>query len=325
MKNAYSTQHLMKFTASFIFVLLFAFTATGQDSLTWINKNAYELKSGSSSASNDLSFLLKELSGKSVVGLGEASHGTREFYDQKTRIIAYLINQCNFKLLSFECPQSLIAPINTYVQTGEGNLKELMANMALYSTEEIYNLFQLIRQYNNGKASDEKVLLTGFDHPDYWSDPYTRDKYMTENLIKTYEVKKSKTIVWTHNVHMVKDTIANPLTMGSYLSKHFGNAFYAIGFDTFKGTVNVLNDGQFEEHAFQAKESTFSTLLAQAKYKSFFLPFPIKSPFTGTTSLITNIYSNWQAFKPLAIKPGLDFDGIIFIKDTSASVKLSQD
>ena len=324
MKNTYST-HYWTLRAVFIFVLISSFSAFSQDSLHWINKNAYELKSDPSSGNDDLSFLRKELSGKTVVGLGEASHGTREFYNQKARIIEYLINECNFKLLAFEFQQSLIAPINLYVLTGDGNLKELMAQMALYNTEEIYNLFQLIRQYNKDKATDDKVVITGFDHQDYWSDPYTRDKYMAENLINSMRLRKTKTMVWTHNVHIMKDTIANPLTMGSHLNQHFGNAFYAIGFDTFKGTVNVLNDGQFEEHAFQAKDSTFSTLLAQVKYKSFFLPFPIGSPITGTTSLITNIYSNWQDFKPLAIKPGLDFDGLIFIKDTSASVKLKQE
>jgi erythromycin esterase-like protein len=325
MKNAYSTPYWMKFKVSFIFVFIFAFNASGQDTLNWINQNAYELKSDSTSTNNDLSFLLKELSGKTVVGLGEASHGTREFYIQKTRIIEYLINKCDFKLLSFEFQQSLMAPINRYVQTGEGNLKVLMKEMALYTTEEIYNLFQLIRQYNKDKHSDDKVVITGLDHKDYWPDPYTRDKYMTENLIKSHEIKKSKAIVWTHNVHLMKDTTSNSMAMGSYLNQHFKNAFYAIGFDTFKGTVNVLNDGQFEEHAFQAKESTFSTLLAQAKYSSFFLPFPKESPFTGKTSLITNIYSNWQDLKPLPIKPGIDFDGIVFIRDTSASIKLSQE
>jgi len=60
------------------------------------------------------------------------------------------------------------------------------------------------------------------------------------------------------------------------------NEFYAIGFDTFKGTVNVLNGSEFQEHAFQADESIFSNVLAQAKHKSFFLPFRKDGPFTGT-------------------------------------------
>jgi erythromycin esterase-like protein len=316
----------MKFKISILLVLLFAFTASGQESLSWINKNAYELKSNSDSNNNDLSFLLHELRGKSIVGLGEASHGTREFYVQKARIIEYLISKCNFKLLAFESPKSMMAPINIYLQTGEGNLTELMKHMALYSTEEIYNLFQRIRQYNKDKASKDKVVLIGLDSEDYWADPYTRDKLMTENIIKSYEDLKSKTIVWTHNVHIMKDTTSKSLAMGSYLNQHFKNKFYAIGFETFKGTVNVLNKGEFEAHTFQAEANSFSNMLAQAKDKSFFLPFHSDSPFTGTTTSITNIYSNWQGRpKPLPIKPGVDFDGIVFIRDTSPSIKLSRE
>ncbi|MEJ5962723.1 erythromycin esterase family protein [Pedobacter immunditicola] len=321
MKNVYSI-HWIKFRISFIFLLLFAFTATGQVSLSWVNKNAYELKSDATN--KDLLFLSKELKGKNIVGLGEASHGTREFYLQKARIIEYLINKCEFKLLCFESPQATMAPINIYLQTGEGNLRELMRHMYLYSTEEIFNLFERIRQYNKGKVTEDKVVLMGMDHEDYWGDPYTRDKLMTENLIRSYKVRKSKTIVWTHNVHMLKDTISNSLAMGSYLNQHFGNAFYAIGFDTFKGMVNVLHDGEFEMLTFQAQANSLSNMLAQARYKTFFLPFPQQSPFIGTTSLITNIYANRQEPKPLPIKPGVDFDAIIFIRDTSASIKLSQ-
>jgi erythromycin esterase-like protein len=316
---------LMKFTISIMFVLLCALNASGQESLGWINKNAYELQSDLDSTNNDLSFLSNELRGKSIFGLGEASHGSREFYLQKARIIEYLISKCNFQMLSFESPQSTMVPINIFVQTGEGNLKELMKHMGLYSTEEIYNLFQWIRGYNKDKAAEYRVVLSGLDSEDYWGDPYTRDKFMTENLIKSYEAKKRKTIVWTHNVHIMKDTTSNSLSMGSYLNQHFKNEFYALGFDTFKGTVNVLKEGEFESHNFQAVASSFSNILAQAKDKSFFLPFHKESPFTGTTTSITNIYSNWQGPpKPLLIKPGIDFNGIVFIRETSPSIKLRQ-
>lgn len=326
MKTTSLTHYWMKFRMSVLFVLLFDFNAFSQESLSWINKNAYELKSESDSTNNDLSFLLNELKGKSIVGLGEASHGTREFYVQKARIIEYLISKCNFKLLAFESLQSVMAPINAYLQTGQGNLKALMKNMALYSTGEIYNLFQRIRQYNKDRAVEDKVVLVGLDHEDYWSDPYTRDKFMTQNLTRAYEDKKSKIIVWAHNTHIMKDTTSNSLSMGSYLNQRFKNDFYAMGFDSFKGIVNVLNEGKFEVHTFKGEESSFSSILAQANHKSLFLPFHKDCPFIGTTISITNIYSNWQGQpKPLQIKPGIDFDGIVFIRETSPSIKLGQE
>jgi erythromycin esterase-like protein len=323
MKNAYSVPYLFKVKIILVTFLFCSFIASAQDTLSWINKNAYELQSNTDSTSKDLTFLQKELNGKNIIGLGEASHGTKEFFNEKARIVEYLIRNCNFKLLTIECPDSTIVPINDYLQTGIGNLKALMRNMALYSTEEIYNLFQNIRQYNKDKPATERVLLVGFDKEDYWGDPYTRDQFMSENLIHAQQVKQSKTIVWTHNVHMLKDTTSEVPPLASYLNKHYGNSFYAIGFDTFKGTVNILNDGEFEQHSFQAEENTLSNVLAQAQYKSFFLPFKADHPFSAAPSLITNIYSNWQGLKPLPIKAGKDFDALIFVRETTASTRLS--
>lgn len=301
--------------------MLFAITASAQEQpINWINKNAYPLKN------KDLSFLKKELTGKNIVALGEASHGTHEFYAQKARIINYLITQCDFKLLSFEAPSSLMEPINLYLQSGKGDLKEPMQKLALYNTEEIYQLFMQIREYNKDKAPEEKAELIGFDSPDFWGNPLTRDQHMSESLIKSVESKKTKTIVWAHNVHIMKDTIANYMAVGGYLKKHFRNTFYAIAFDTYQGTVNVLHEGEFEEHTFQAKEGSFSNTLAKADYETFFLPVSREDcPFKGVSSLITNIYSNWQEPKPLPVIPGSDFDALIFIKNTTASVKLSRE
>lgn len=302
----------------FVSFMLFAITASAQDqSINWINKNAHPLN-------KDLSFLTKELTGKNVVALGEASHGTHEFYVQKAGIITYLITQCNFKLLSFEGPAYLMEPINLYLQSGKGDLKEHMQHLALYNTEEIYQLFMQIRQYNSDKASKDKVELIGFDSPDFWGDPFTRDQHMSEKLIKA--VNNRKTIVWAHNVHILQDTTAEYMPMGAYLKKHFRDELYTIAFDTYKGTVNVLNDGVFEEHAFEAKEDSFTSMLAKARYEAFFLPFTQEDcPFKGIEGMITNIYSNWQEPKPLPVKPGVYFDALIFIKNTTASVKLSRE
>lgn len=318
----------MKFKMTLMFVLLFALASYGQqDTIGWINKNAYELKTDSFSTDHDLQFLSKELKDKTVVGFGEASHGTHEFFIQKARIIKYLIRECDFKLVSFEMPYSFSMSVNKYLQDGQGNLRALMQPMVLYNTEEIYALFQWIRQYNKSKSSKNKVVLTGVDNEEFWGNSLTRDKLMAENFIKSYESKKHKAIIWTHNVHIAKDvTMAEFPAMGSHLKQQFGEKFYVVGFDTYKGTVNVLNGTEFEAHAFEGEERSFSKTLAKAAFEAFFLSFHKKAnPFTGTTGLITNIYSDWRKTTPLPFKPGIDFDAIIFIRNTSASIKLREE
>ncbi len=305
--------------------LLTGFTASAQDlSLNWVNKNAHELQSDSSTDLTDLSFLKKELKGKDIVGLGEGSHGTKEFYNQKARVIRYLIEHCGFRTISFEVPEAKMMQINQFVQTGEGDLKEVMTDMGLYGSDEIYQLFLNLAEYNKKASNKNLVKLNGFDKPDYWSDPFTRDGFMAENVAKFLPNSNNKIILWAHNVHISKDTLTQYWPMGGHLKKQFSDRYFAIAVDTYKGSVNVLNQGKFEAHDFQTNEATLSGTLSKAKYPSLYLRFNVTSdPFKGASSQITNIYSNWQELKPLPIRPGVDMDAVIFIRSTTPSTQLS--
>jgi erythromycin esterase-like protein len=314
--------HCCKTLKSFIvFFLIFFYSAFSQETSNWINQSARELKLGLTQNNVDLFFLEKEVADKKVIGLGEASHGSHEFYILKARIIQHLVNKCGFRLIALECTQTSISAINSYLGNGKGNLKLLMKDMGLYSTEELYDFFVWLRQYNIQHVTDDRVTVIGLDSEEYWHNAITRDKFMADNLIKSYNLKKGKAMIWAHNVHLMKDSAS--LSMGSHLNKQLGDKFYSIGFDTYKGTVNVLNNGIFEIHTFQADKSSFSNTLAQAKYSSFYLPFRKESPLNGAKVFITNIYSSWRKPKPISIKLGGDFDSMIFIRNTSFSRRLN--
>lgn len=299
-------------------VLLIAFNVTAQtDTLKWINKNARDL--------SNLSFLKKELKDKYIVGLGEASHGTREFYTEKTRIISYLVENCGFKTLAFEAPDSLMMQINSFVQNEKVDIKAILSGMGLYGSQEIYELFLKLRDYNKQHNAGDRVKLTGFDKPAYWSDPISRDRYMSQDIIKMEPGSHNKIMLWAHNVHLQKDTTAQYLATGGFLRKHFGDRYFAIALDTYRGSVNVLSKGQFEAHDFQSDANTLSALMAKASLGRFYVRFDAaRDPFKGKSMNITNIYSNWQPLKPIPIRPGVDVDAVIFIRDTQPSVQLAK-
>ncbi|MCJ8163701.1 erythromycin esterase family protein [Pontibacter sp. E15-1] len=306
------------------FLLFITGAVNAQDiTINWVNKNAYPLQADSSSSNyHDLRFLSKVLKDKSIIGLGEASHGTQEFYYQKRRIVEYLIQEAGYKMVALESPSTTIEPINQFLQDGTGDMKVMLKAMGLYNSEEMYKLCLWIMTYNKNKSDKDKVKLIGYDSEEYWGNPFTRDKLMAESLIKARTVQNCKTIVWAHNLHIAKDTtMAEFKAMGYYLKKEFGINFYAIGFDTYKGSVNVLNNGELEKHYFKGNEDTFSSLFAKAIYPSFFIDFTTQgNPFINTVNKITNIYSNWKEPNPLPIRPGYDFEGLIFVKETSASI-----
>lgn len=304
-------------------VLLFTNIITGysQDAGTkWINENAYVVNADTAISTADLDFLTSELKNNTVLGLGEASHGTKEFYNQKRRIIAYLILHLDYQRLGFELSESYIGPINQYLTSGTGDLKALMKDMVLYNTAEIYDLFQVIKRHNDTQPPARKVHVFGFDREEYASDPFSRDQLMAENIIAEQSVHQRKTIIWAHNVHIAKDTtMAQFKGMGYYLQQNFGGKFYVLGFDTFKGSVNVITEDGIAKRDFETTQGSFSAMFAQAAHPAIFIPFKKSNPFSGVKNNITNIYANWTNNRELPMIPGVDFDAILFIKTTTAS------
>lgn len=303
-------------------------TGYSQDAGTkWINDNAYAINADTATSTADLNFLTATLKNNIVFGLGEASHGTQEFFNQKRRIIEYLIVNLDYKRIGFEFRESYIAPLNQYLINGSGHLKTLMKDMVLYNTEEIYNLFGFIKQYNDKQPLLKKVSVFGFDREEYAGDPFNRDKFMADNIITEQSSHNLKTIIWAHNVHIAKDTtMAQFKAMGYHLKQKFGETFYVLGFDTFKGSVTVITEDGLAKQVFETEKSSFSEMFSKADHPAFFIPFNIKpNPFSGVKNNITNIYANWTENRALPIIPGVDFDAILFIKTTTASNIMAAD
>jgi len=114
---------------------------------------------------NELSFL-DPLRDSKVVGLGEATHGTREFFQMKHRIFQYLVENCQHKAFGFEADFGESIYLDNYVTSGEGNLRELMMEKMhfwTWKTEEVKQLLEWMKNYNTGKDEEEKIHYYGFD------------------------------------------------------------------------------------------------------------------------------------------------------------------
>ena len=61
-----------------------------------------------------------------IVGLGDGTHGTHEYYTVKQRLIEYLAGADGFRTVAFEGPWSDFNAINDYIQGGEGNVRTLL-------------------------------------------------------------------------------------------------------------------------------------------------------------------------------------------------------
>lgn len=100
-----------------------------------------------------------------IVGLGEATHGTREFFQLKHRLLEYLVAEHGFTLFAIEANQPECRALNEYVLGGEGDVLKLIAGMHFWtwSTQEVRDMVEWMRAWNADPKHKKKLQFTGFD------------------------------------------------------------------------------------------------------------------------------------------------------------------
>ena len=156
------------FAICFIFILcLSCLDVAAQKSLiSSLDEAVIPLKTaGADSSFSDLQKLDKIIVGKRIVALGEATHGTKEFFTTKERMIKYLVTVQGFKTIIFEADFAGTFAMNDYVLYGKGTVKEGFSKMTLgiYYNKEFLDLVEWVRNYNLSKPIKDRVRFYGCD------------------------------------------------------------------------------------------------------------------------------------------------------------------
>ena len=87
-----------------------------------------------------------------IVGLGESTHGTREFFRLKHRIIEFLVREAGFTTLAMEASASAARALDAYVRHGTGDPARLITRLGFWTwrTEEMLGLVEWLRAHNRG-------------------------------------------------------------------------------------------------------------------------------------------------------------------------------
>ncbi|WP_405408010.1 erythromycin esterase family protein [Streptomyces decoyicus] len=100
----------------------------------------------------DLRALGSMIGDAKVVGLGEATHGSHEFFAMKERVFRYLVEEKGFTTFALELSWSAGLQIDDYLQTGKGDArkiaKETLTNSP-WDREEFVSLIEWMRDYNS--------------------------------------------------------------------------------------------------------------------------------------------------------------------------------
>ena len=137
---------------------------TPADLIAWLREHAIPLQTAQPTADNTDLLPLKEMIGEArVVALGEATHGTSEFFTLKHRLVQFLAEEMDFTVFSIEANMPEAYRLNEYVLTGEGDPRELLEGMYFWTwnTQEVLDMILWMREFN---ASGRGVMqFTGFD------------------------------------------------------------------------------------------------------------------------------------------------------------------
>lgn len=114
---------------------------------------------------DDLAPLKPLLEGVRLVGLGEATHGSREFFQMKHRLVELLVQELGFSAFLLEASYSACWNIDAYVTRGEGDRAEALASKGFWTwdTEEVTELIEWMRTYNESRPESERVRFLGYD------------------------------------------------------------------------------------------------------------------------------------------------------------------
>lgn len=140
---------------------------TGDEpSIQWLQANAVPFTTTVPGGSTDDLARLGQMVGDArIVGLGEGTHGSREFFDMKHRVVQYLVREKGFRAFGIEATWAEATRINRYVHTGEGDPAVLLSNLYFWTwnTQEVLDMIRWMREYNQGVPADQRVSFYGFD------------------------------------------------------------------------------------------------------------------------------------------------------------------
>lgn len=117
---------------------------------------------------SDLRPLGRMIGSAEIVGLGEATHSSRQFFRMKHRVFRYLVEEKGFTTFALEAPWSTGLVLNEYVLRGKGDPQQLMrkefqSSYRIWNTREYLDLLRWMRAHNV-RHPDRPVQFMGEDN-----------------------------------------------------------------------------------------------------------------------------------------------------------------
>lgn len=144
-----------------------------------------------------------------VIGLGEATHGNIEYQELKKAVFEVLIKNENVRVFVLEGDFGGGQQINDFILHGEGTAKEAVyaLDYGIYKTEQMIDLVEWLKEYNETVDESEKVYFYGND--------MQRFDYNKQSLLAYFDVvnKEASENYATELEHITNDTMQELTTV----------------------------------------------------------------------------------------------------------------
>lgn len=100
-----------------------------------------------------------------IIALGEATHGNKEFQQLKLEVFKKLVEENHVRSFALEGDFGGCEEVNQYIQGGDGKTKEIVKKIGfqIYQTEEMVQLIEYMRAYNQNADENDQLRFYGFD------------------------------------------------------------------------------------------------------------------------------------------------------------------
>lgn len=211
--------------------------------------------------------LISAAANKELVLLGEASHGTHEYYLWRDKISRRLISEQNFNFIAVEGDFASLYQLNRYVKNLDGaanSAKEILLKLDrwptwMWANEEVVALAEWLRTYNDKLPQNKKVGFYGMDVYDEWNSKkvvldllkktnQTAYKYVKDQY-RCFDPHKGDSWSYAQAVHAGKEKCATATNNVVTYIRSNRNNFPELSDDTYfyllQNTIVVKNAEKF--------------------------------------------------------------------------------
>ncbi|HZD60310.1 MAG TPA: erythromycin esterase family protein [Anaerolineae bacterium] len=145
----------------------------------------------------DLDLLIEEAGGKTAVLIGEATHGTHEFYQWRAQITKRLINEKGFSFVAVEGNWPECYRVNRYVK-GDPLVRHARDALSVFTrwptwiwaNNEVEEFIEWLAAHNKDIAEEQRVGFYGIDVYSLWESLNVAVQYLERTIPDAAEIAR---------------------------------------------------------------------------------------------------------------------------------------